>query len=52
MVTIPAAVTQIGDDAAPRDERPQFKLAIAAFRMDRTPVTVAQFRGFVERLVM
>jgi sulfatase modifying factor 1 len=48
MVVIPAAETQIGDDAAPRDERPQFSVAIAAFRLDRTPVTVAQFRSFVE----
>jgi formylglycine-generating enzyme required for sulfatase activity len=48
MVVIPAAETQIGDDAAPRNERPQFRMDIAAFRMDRTPVTVAQFRAFVE----
>ncbi len=48
MVAIPAAVTQIGDDAAPRDERPQFTLDISAYHMDRTPVTVAQFRRFAE----
>jgi formylglycine-generating enzyme len=48
MVTIPAAETQIGDDAAPRNERPQFQMHLAAFRIDRTPVTVAQFRAFVE----
>jgi len=48
MVAIPAAVTQIGDDAAPRDERPQFTVDISAYRMDRTPVTVAQFRRFAE----
>jgi sulfatase modifying factor 1 len=47
MVTIQAAETEIGDDAAPRDERPQFRLKLAAFQMDRTPVTVAQFRRFV-----
>lgn len=48
MVDIPAGPqTQIGDDRAPRDERPQFALDVAAFRMDRTPVTVAQFRAFV-----
>lgn len=48
MVAIPAAETQIGDDAAPSDERPQFTMKVADFRMDRTPVTVAQFRRFVE----
>lgn len=48
MVLIPAAETQIGDDDAPRDERPQFKMNVGTFRMDRTPVTVAQFRAFVE----
>ncbi|MFT3725415.1 MAG: SUMF1/EgtB/PvdO family nonheme iron enzyme [Hyphomonadaceae bacterium] len=48
MVEIPAGpATQIGDDHAPRDERPQFALDIAAFKLDRTPVTVAQFRAFV-----
>jgi len=47
-VLIPAADTQIGDDAAPRNERPQFRMNVAAFRLDRTPVTVAQFRSFVE----
>jgi sulfatase modifying factor 1 len=48
MVTIPAALTQIGDDAAPREERPQFTKQVAAFRMDRTPVTTAQYARFVE----
>jgi sulfatase modifying factor 1 len=48
MVAIPAALTQIGDDAAPGDERPQFTMDVPAFRMDRTPVTTAQFARFVE----
>jgi sulfatase modifying factor 1 len=48
MIAIPAATTQIGDDRAPRDERPQFRMDIKTFRLDRTPVTVAQFRKFVE----
>lgn len=48
MVAIPAGPhTQIGDDRAPRDERPQFARDIAAFSLDRTPVTVAQFHDFV-----
>lgn len=51
MVAIPAGPgTQIGDDHAPSDERPQSVMDIAAFRMDRTPVTVAQFRAFVEAI--
>jgi formylglycine-generating enzyme required for sulfatase activity len=33
-----------GDDQAPPDERPQTTRRIAAFLLDRTPVTVAQFR--------
>jgi sulfatase modifying factor 1 len=49
MVEIPGARVQIGDDSAPRDERPAFTLDIATFRMDRSPVTVAQFAAFVEK---
>jgi formylglycine-generating enzyme len=49
MVAIPGAQVQIGDDQAPRDERPQFVADIANFSMDRTPVTVAQFAAFVDR---
>ncbi len=49
VVSIPAGPqTQIGDDRAPSDERPQFVMDVAAFRMDLSPVTVAQFRTFVE----
>lgn len=47
MIAFPAADSQIGDDAAPRDERPQFTLHIDAFRLDKSPVTVAQFARFV-----
>jgi sulfatase modifying factor 1 len=47
MVPIAAASVQIGDDQAPPDERPQTTRRIAAFLLDRTPVTVAQFRTFV-----
>ena len=46
MIRLPGATTQIGDDAAPRDESPQFTLKVDEFMFDRTPVTVAQFRGF------
>lgn len=49
MIAIPAATAvQIGDDRAPRDERPQFTMDVAAFRLARTPVTVAQYRAFVD----
>ena len=47
LVSIPAGVVQIGDDAAPSDERPAFSYRSASFLMDRTPVTVAQFASFV-----
>jgi formylglycine-generating enzyme len=47
LIWLPATETQIGDYNAPRDERPQFTLKIDAFLLDRTPVTVAQFRAFV-----
>lgn len=47
MIEFPATTTQIGDDAAPRDERPRFALRVDEFLLDRTPVTVKQFRAFV-----
>jgi sulfatase modifying factor 1 len=47
LVLIPAGVVQIGDNTAPSDERPAFAYHSAAFLMDRTPVTVAQFQAFV-----
>src|SRR5262245_15333517 len=48
LIALPEAETQIGDDIAPRDERPQFEMRVAAFALDRTPVTVKQFSRFVE----
>lgn len=47
LILIPAGTVQIGEDAGPSDERPQFNYTSRAFLMDRTPVTVAQFRAFV-----
>jgi sulfatase modifying factor 1 len=47
LVPIPGGVVQIGDNAAPSDERPAFTYRSTAFLMDRTPVTVAQFAAFV-----
>jgi sulfatase modifying factor 1 len=47
LMPIPAGEVQIGDDAAPPDERPAFRYRAAPLLMDRTPVTVAQFAAFV-----
>lgn len=47
LVLIPGGRVQIGDDAAPPDERPQFTYNARPLLMDRTPVTVAQFGAFV-----
>lgn len=47
MIAIPGGAVQIGDDQAPQDERPQFTYASRPLLVDRTPVTVAQFRTFV-----
>ena len=48
MVYVPGGVTRVGaEDGAP-EERPVFEAEVAPFFMDRHPVTVAQFRAFVE----
>lgn len=49
MIYIPETTSQIGDDQAPHDERPEFQMHIDDFLLDRTPVTVAQFRNFIEK---
>ena len=59
MVYIPGGRTLIGDDTADKEEhgphsrhngssRPTFWAEVEPFFMDEHPVTVAQFRGFVE----
>tara|TARA_R110001606_G_scaffold152145_1_gene292815 strand:+ start:1596 stop:2531 length:936 start_codon:yes stop_codon:yes gene_type:complete len=48
MIALPDATALIGDDLAPPDEGPQFELDVPAFLLDETPVTVSQFRIFVE----
>jgi sulfatase modifying factor 1 len=48
MVYVPGGVTHIGADDGLPDERPVFRAEVAAFFMDVHPVTVAQFRRFVE----
>jgi sulfatase modifying factor 1 len=47
LVAIPGGDVQIGDNAAPPDEGPAFTYHAHDLLMDRTPVTVAQFRAFV-----
>lgn len=49
MVRIPAGTAQIGDDRGRPDERPAFKAKVAAFDLDRSPVTVAAFGRFVKK---
>lgn len=48
MVYVPGGVTQIGADDGSADERPVFAATVQPFFMDVHPVTVAQFRTFVE----
>ncbi len=48
MIAFPAADVAIGDDNAPPDERPAFAMHVGPFRLDKSPVTVAQFRSFIE----
>ena len=49
MVRVPAGETRIGSDRGRPDEAPPFKAAVAAFDLDRTPVTVAAFARFVKQ---
>lgn len=50
MVRVPAGETRIGSDQGGRpDEGPSFLAQVAAFDLDRTPVTVAAYAGYVER---
>ncbi len=59
MVYVPGGRTRVGDDSGTLEEvgpgsrhngsaRPAFWVEVPAFLMDRSPVTVAQFRQFVE----
>jgi sulfatase modifying factor 1 len=48
LIMIPPGTVQIGDNAAPMNEGPAYLYRSAAFLMDRTPVTVAQFAAFVK----
>lgn len=49
MRSIPAGQARIGSDRGPADEGPPFRMAIPAFELDRTPVTVAAFAAYVQK---
>jgi sulfatase modifying factor 1 len=48
MVRVPGGSVRIGSDDGSADERPTFTARVRPFFLDRHPVTVAQFRRFVE----
>ena len=48
MVYVPGGVTRIGSEDGMPDEAPVFAARVAPFLMDAHPVTVAEFRRFVE----
>ena len=48
MIYVPGGTSRIGSDDGPIEERPTFEAEVRPFFMDVHPVTVAQFRTFVE----
>lgn len=48
MVYIKGGMVTIGSDTGPENEQPQFRIRLSDYFMDISPVTVAQFREFVE----
>lgn len=48
MVRVPGGTVRIGSEEGTDDERPVFTARVRPFLLDRHPVTVAQFRRFVE----
>ena len=48
MVRVPGGEVRIGDERGRPDVRPAFNARVAAFDLDRTPVTVAAFARFVK----
>ena len=48
MVYVPGGVTRIGSEQGPPEERPVFTATVQPFYLDVHPVTVAEFRRFVE----
>lgn len=47
LVRVPGGTARIGSDRGRADERPAFVVAVPAFDLERSPVTVAQFARFV-----
>jgi formylglycine-generating enzyme required for sulfatase activity len=47
MVAIPAGTFTMGRDDGPADERPAHRMALAAFLIDRYPVTNSGYAGFL-----
>lgn len=47
MVAVPAGLFTMGSDYGPADERPAHRLTLAAFFIDRYPVTNARFAQFL-----
>jgi formylglycine-generating enzyme len=48
MVYVPGGIVQVGSDEGLAQERPSFWAKVTPFLMDTHPVTVAEFRKFVE----
>jgi formylglycine-generating enzyme required for sulfatase activity len=48
MLRIPAGPFLMGSDDGPADERPQHRISLPEFSIDRLPVTNAQFARFLE----
>ncbi len=48
MVYVPGGATRVGSNNGTPDERPFFRVKVRPFFMDVAPVTVAQFRAFVQ----
>jgi iron(II)-dependent oxidoreductase len=47
MAQIPAGAFMMGSEDGPQDERPQHRVELPAFSIDRTPVTNSQFAKFL-----
>jgi iron(II)-dependent oxidoreductase len=50
MVEVPAGGFTMGSDEGPEDERPAHRVELARFRIDRLPVTHADFAAFLDVL--
>lgn len=48
MVLIPGGTLEMGSDSGPRVERPRHSVSVHSFRLDVSPVTVAQFAQFAQ----